>query len=130
MSGGKYVLVITEGTAVKKKKVIESILSKFINDGAVVAEPIDGQTDTVREWCLSRAVTYTVVDDSDGDYVEWCDYGIFFAEGPTKESCMSKHRQAFALQNKIAFVIEVNVESKNRVQESRGRRTSSRSKRS
>ena len=115
MSRESYVLVVTETAVEGKRKIIESILDKLVPTVAMVTVPIEYQSDVVRTWCKDNDRTFSVLEDEGGNYAEWCDFGIFFTGGPTKESFLDKHRQSFVVFNKIAIVVEVNVESASKV---------------
>ncbi len=123
MQKENYVLVVTEPAVEGKTKIIESILDKLVINANMVTVPNDGRhsaSPVVRDWCIKNSITYSVIDrDQDGIFTEWCSFGVFFVDGPTRGAFGDFYRQALHWEGKLSVVIEVNSESKDEIRSRR-----------
>ena len=129
-----FVLVVTAPAVEGKIKIIESILDKLVIKADMVIVPNDGrhtESSVVRNWCGGKDIPYSTIDrDQDGIFAEWCDFGVFFVDGPTLSAFGDFYRQALNWEGRPAIVIEVNSESKSKTHARRRRSTNARSKKS
>ena len=123
MQKENYVLVVMEPEVEGKIRIIESILDKLVIKADMVVVPNDGrhsESSVVRNWCGGKDIPYSTLErDDDGVFAEWCDFGVFFVSGPTRQAFADFYRQALHWEGKLAIVIEVNSESKSKTRNRR-----------
>ena len=123
MQKENYVLVVMEQAVEGKTKIIESILDKLVAKATMVAVPSDGrhsESPVVRDWCAKNDIIFSTIErDDDGNFTEWCSFGVFFVSGPTRGAFADFYRQALHWEGKLSVVIEVNSESKDEIRSRR-----------
>lgn len=106
----KNIIVLVENEKVEKKKVIESILNKFVNKGDTVIAPVEHTSPTVRQYCKDNGIHYAEMSvDELGQFVLKIAYSIMFFEGPNEASYSNKYRIGMNTLGKMSIIVEVNV---------------------
>lgn len=93
----------------EKKRIIESILDRFINKDKTVIVPDDFLCQHVAKYCEDRGIPYVEARiDQLGDFIDITDYAIYFAETSSEQSTLNHYRQGMKNLGKMTVVLEIN----------------------